>query len=450
MDIPQLSADQYAIQWPEPAQARFGDDEVTVEPCEIEFRNGTSQNGDLLHFTGREPFLVFRPSKDHPQRAQMIAVKLANVRQLRLTRPVELLPLPSDATGPSEIAVSTSEVQVYNVEFADGEITSGETAGYAMLPSGMFLFFLSSPNQVLRHFVPADVIAYSQVGDPIGKVLVEEHVVSEAQLKVAVDKQQEMRRLVLGDYLIEEGYITAEQLNGALEYQKNKPSLRVGEALIEMGYVTSAALQAALARQRANRGRPLGQILLDMGLVDRDTLDRVQAKHNETPVISLAGFQISREAVKLISADVARRLNVLPLAIEDGALIVAVTERPSSSSLSELGLLARMRVVPVTADASEIAAKQSEAYGPAFERILDPKSIGFASAFAPTAADPVRALLESGNTFSVSEGTNAESERMLTALFEKMAKGTLGAGTLDIHIESDGTSRKTHISFKRS
>jgi hypothetical protein len=449
MDIPQLSADQYAIQWPEPAHARFGDDAVTVEPCDIEFRNGTSQSGDLLHFTGREPFLVFRPSKDHPQRAQMIAVKLANVRQLRLTRSVELLAL-EESQAQSSTELSPSEVQVYNVEFADGEITSGETVGYAKLPVGLFLFFLNSPNHVLRHFVPSDMIAYSQIGDPIGKVLVEEHLVSEAQLQVAVEKQQEMRRLVLGDYLIEEGYITAEQLNDALEYQKKKPSLRVGEALIEMGYVTSDALQAALARQRANRGRPLSQILLDMGLVDRDTLDRVQARKHETPVISLSGFRISADAVKLIPPEVAKRLNVLPLAVEDGALIVAVTEPPNSESVSELGLLARMRVVPVIADGAELAAKQTEAYGSVFERIVDPESIGFASPAGSRSTDTVKSLLESGNTFEVSEGTNAESERVLTALFEKLAKGTLGPGTLDIHIESDGTSRKTHISFKRS
>jgi hypothetical protein len=448
MDLPQLSADQYAIQWPEPAHARFEDEDVRVEPCEIEFRNGTSQSGDLLHFTGREPFLVFRTAKDHPQRGQNIAVKLANVRQLRLTRAVELLPL-LESAGQQMLAVSPSEVQVYNIEFADGEITSGETAGYVKLPVGLFLYFLNGPQHVLRHFVPADVIAYSQLGDPIGKVLVEEHVVSEAQLQVAVEKQQEMRRLVLGDYLIEEGYITAGQLEDALDYQKKKPSLRVGEALIELGYVTSDALQAALARQRANRGRPLSQILLDMGLVDRDTLDRVQAKKNETPVISLAGFRISADAVKLIAPDVAKRLNVLPLAVEDGALIVAVTEPPSNSSLSELGLLARMRVVPVTANAAEFAQKQVDTYGAAFARILDPESIGFGSASDAKHADPVKSLIEAGHTFEVREATNAESERLLTALFEKLAKGTLGPGTLDIHIESDGTSRKTHISFKR-
>jgi hypothetical protein len=345
--------------------------------------------------------------------------------------------------------VAGSAVQVYNIEFADGEITSGETAGYVKLPVGLFLYFQADSGEVMRHFVPSDAIAYSQLGDPLGKMLVEENVVSEAQLQVAVEKQQEMRRLVLGDYLIEEGYITADQLNKALEYQKAKPSLRVGEALIEMGFVTSSALQAALDKQRANRGRPLAQILIDMGLVDRDTLERVNAKKASLPEVSLSRFSISPEAVKLISADVARRLHVVPLAVEDGALIVAMSRQPDPSTMSELGLLARMGVVPVLAAEAEILTKQKEAYGAAVQRIVDPKSIGF-EANAPTQpADAVTALIDRQTPFSTLEKTDLKSERVLLALIERISSGSLPPGVLDIKIEADGVKRRTQISFRK-
>ncbi len=440
MDIPQLTAEQYVIRWPEPAHAKFDEDAAKVEPCEIELKNGTKEIGDLLHFTARDGFFIFRPHKDHAQRAQMIAVKLANLRQLRLTRGIKMTPLSKESLGQA----------VYNVEFTDGEITSGETAGYVKLPVGLFLYFQADSGEVMRHFVPSDAIAYSQLGDPLGKVLVEENVVSEAQLKVAVEKQQEMRRLVLGDYLIEEGYITAEQLNKALEYQKAKPSLRVGEALIEMGFVTSDALQAALDKQRANRGRPLAQILIDMGVVDRDTLERVNAKKASMPEVSLSRFSISPEAVKLIPADVARRLHVVPLAVEDGALIVAMALQPDSSTMSELGLLARMRVVPVLAPEAEIVAKQKEAYGVAgVPRIVDPKSIGFeASQTAPD--DAVTALVERQTPFSALEKTDLKSERVLLALIERISSGAFPAGVLDIKIEADGVKRRTQISFRKN
>ncbi len=440
MDIPQLSADQYAITWPEPAQAMFEEDSAALEPCEIELKSGAKETGDLLHFTGRDDFFIFRPHKDHAQRAQMIAVRMANVRQLRLTRAV--------AFTKQATSVPASEMMVYNIEFADGEITSGETAGYVKLPVGLFLYFKSTPGHVLRHFVPSDAIAYSQLGDPLGKALVEENVVSEEQLQVAVEKQSEMRRLVLGDYLIEEGYITAEQLNDALDYQKKKPSLRVGEALIEMGYVTSDALKTALARQRENRGRPLGQILIDMGVTDRDTLDRVHAKQTPLPSVNLSKFSSTSDAIKLIPADTARRLNVVPLAVEDGALIVAVASHPDSKAMSELGLLARMRVVPVLGSAAEIDAKQVEAYGAAPKaRVTNASSIGFGA----SANDVSAALdkLKQGSELSMTEETALKSERLVMSLIEKVASGALNPGILEIKIEADGSNRRTRISFKR-
>jgi len=447
MSIPQLSADQYSIQWPEPAHARGDDTPARAEACEIEFKNGTKEHGDLLHFTGRDDYFIFRPHKGHEHRSQMIAVRLANVRQVRLTTPITLIPLDDNTLGQPGTMFAPAEVQVYNVEFQDGEITSGETLGHVKLPTGLFLFLQNPKGGTLRQFIPNSAIAYFQVGDPIGKLLVEENVVSEAQLKVAVEKQQAMRRLVLGDYLIEEGYITSEQLEAALTFQKAKPSLRLGEALIEMGSLTIEALQSALARQRANRGRPLGQILVDMGVVDPETLRKMHARKIGVPFVNLSKFKISPDALKLISADVARRLNVLPLAVEDGALIFATPHQPESATTSELGLLVRMRVVPVIASADEIIAKQNDAYGtPSKERIADPALIRFSQ----PAADEVEGItvIESGELLDVTEEVGLESERVLLMVIQRIVTGAIRGGTLDIHIESEGATRRTRITFR--
>jgi hypothetical protein len=447
MSVPHLSADQYAIQWPEPAHAKTDEAPAKAEACEIEFKNGSTQHGDVLHFTGRDDYFIFRPHKGHEHRSQMIAVRLAKVRQLRLTRPIHLTPINDDTVGQPGTLFAPAEVQIYNVEFQDGEITSGETLGHVLLPTGLFLFLQGAGHTALRQFIPNSSIAYVQVGDPIGKVLVEENVVSEEQLKVAVEKQQAMRRLVLGDYLIEEGFITSAQLDAALELQKAKPSLRLGEALIEQGSLTIEALQTALARQRANRGRPLGQILVDMGVVDAETLRKMHARKLGMPFVNLSKFQISEEALKLVPADVARRLNIVPLAVEDGALIFATPHQPENATTSELGLLARMRVVPVIAAGDEIIAKQHEAYGaPGTERIADPASIRFAAGASTPVSDT--AVIEHGELLDVTEEVGLESERTLLMIIQRIVSGAIRGGTLDIHIESEGTTRRTRITFR--
>lgn len=457
MQVPQVAQADFAIHWPEPPHVKFKDTPEIEEPCEIEFRNGAKENGHLLHFTGRDPFFIFRPHRSHSLHNEKIVVKLANVRQMRLTRPVAMTPIDGMSLGQSDAIFAPTEIQVYNVEFHDGEITSGETAGYVKLATGLFMYFQSDPGHLMRVYIPEGSIAYFQIGDPIGKLLVEENVVSEAQLAVAVEKQQEMRRLVLGDYLIEQGYIVPEQLDEALAYQKVKPSLRLGEALIELGHLSADALQAALARQRANRGRPLGQILVDMGVLDPDTLKKVHAKKLGLPFVSLTNFKSNQDALDLIPAATARRLRVVPLAVEDGALIVAIPGQPDPTTISELGLLARMRIVPVIASADQIRAQQFQFYGETIETIeapiADPSSIQFAhGTFSEPSAEPSPAferLVNRGEALELTETATLESEKVLIEVIARMVAGSLAGGELHLRIESEGSTRRTQIRFRK-
>jgi hypothetical protein len=452
MESLQVSKEEYAVHWPEPPHLKFVGAANGNEPAEIEFRNGKKETGNVLHFNAREDYLIFTLHAAHALKGERIVVKLANVKQVRLTDTVAVAPTAADQAG-------ATDVQVYNVEFDDGEITSGETSGYVRLPSGLFLYFQSAGNRLMRAFIPEGAISYCQIGDPIAKLLVEENVVSEEQMKVAVEKQSEMRKLVLGDYLIEQGYITSDQLNQALEYQKQRPKLRLGEALIEMGVLTSEALQSALERQRANRGRPLSQILMDMGALDANTLKKVHAKQLGLPFVSLSNVKIDPEALKLIPASSAHRLQVLPLAVEDGALIVAMDGQPNPDTLSELGLVARMRVVPVIASGEEIRTKQREAYGSALperEMIADPSSIRFATTGTPghdgpvTAGDSVQELFAQGSTIDLVDADSSHSDRVLAQVVNRLLSSALRGGELHIDVETSNGTRRTQIRFRNS
>ena len=371
--------DSLTIHWPEPAHLRLDTKDGEAEPCEIQFDDGTVEVGDLLRFTGRDEHLVFRPHSGHPRYPSKIVVRNARFKRLKLLDLVEVHPIEASVFGVAVEPIDPQQMHVYNVEFTDHEIESGDTAGFVHNQIGLFLYFGRPGNKVERIFVPKTAIAYFQAGEPIGRLLLEENAVSEEQLAAAVEKQQEMRKLVLGDYLIEEGLISAGQLEGALAHQRTKPSLRLGEALIEMGAIQPEALQIVLARQRANRGRPLGQILVDMGIVDADTLNKIHAKKTGRHFVSLANFAPSDEAILAISGSSARRLGIVPLSVEHGDLIVA-SERPlDSGALNELTLLSKMRVVQVQAPGQEIEARRTEAYGSKADddAVSDPSMIRF-------------------------------------------------------------------------
>ena len=451
MDQPLLPLkDKLTVHWPEPAHLRLMPGEVLPEPCEIQFRNGSIEAGELVRFTGRDDHFVFRPKVGHPRHPSKILVGTAKVKRLRLTQSVAMKPHDLQFAQ-SDAVFAPSQVQVYNVEFADGEIDSGETAGFVKTQIGLFLYFRKSEDRLERVFIPADAIAYFQAGDPIGRVLVEENVVSEAQLQEAVEKQQEMRKLVLGDYLIDEGLITSQQLEAALVHQKQKPSLRLGEALIELGAVTPDALQTALARQRANRGRPLGQILVDMGVLDPETLKKVHAKKAGLPFVSLGNFKVSGDAARLISAATARRLRVMPLAVEDGGLIVASEEPPDSATLNELTLLSRLRVVPVVASGDEIRARQTEFYGASQDDapLSDPSALRFAGIEEIEVTEPVDdEALASVDGIEFIEAQEDDFDPQLRRTLERVLDAAQHGGALSVRVESLGGTRTTRIRYR--
>ena len=453
-----LMKDKLTVHWPEPAHMRLEASEVLPEPCEIQFRNGATETGELLRFTGRDDHFVFRPRVGHPRHLSKIIVGLAQVKRLRLTKHIAMKPLEDGAFAQSDAVFAPSQIQVYNVEFADGEIDSGETAGYVKTQIGLFLYFRKAGELFERVFVPHGVIAYFQAGDPIGRLLVEENVVSEAQLKEAVEKQQEMRKLVLGDYLIEEGLITSEQLDAALVVQRNKPSLRLGEALIELGAVTPDALQTVLARQRANRGRPLGQILVDMGVLDPETLKKVHAKKLGLPFVSLALFKVNGEAARLVSATTARRLSIMPLAVENGELIVAVENPPDSATINELTLITRLRVVPVIALGDEIRASQREFYGMSDDDaadaapLSDPSALRFAGVEEIEVAEPVddEALASVDGVEFVEPVHDGITDPQVRRTLDRALDAAQSGGTLDVHVESKDGMRTTRIRYRRA
>jgi len=104
-----------------------------------------------------------------------------------------------------------------------------------------------------------------------------------------------MERKLLGEFLIEEGLLTPAQLNVALREQKRTGEL-LGRTLRRLGFVTEEAVMRALAAQA--------------GL----------------PYTNLKNMLVDSSAVRTIPLEVAKKHKVLPLGIIDGTLTVAVSD----------------------------------------------------------------------------------------------------------------------------
>ena len=90
--------------------------------------------------------------------------------------------------------------------------------------------------------------------------------------------------------------------------------LKLGEILVDAGAVARHSLEAALEEQKISKLR-LGEILQKNGCISESQLTDALGKQLNLPLISLAKYKPSPEAMKIIPEAVAQRLEIVPLAI---------------------------------------------------------------------------------------------------------------------------------------
>jgi len=138
------------------------------------------------------------------------------------------------------------------------------------------------------------------------------------------DKQVE-RKPLLGQILVEQGYILPEQLEMALKEQ-TATNLRIGEILVKNGWVTEKDLAEAISKQ------------------------------TKYPFVSLSMFRPMQEAIETIPESMARRLEVVPLSIDENAnkLTVAISDPFNILALDEIRMITGMDLDIMIATLSDI------------------------------------------------------------------------------------------------
>jgi len=138
------------------------------------------------------------------------------------------------------------------------------------------------------------------------------------------DKQVE-RKSLLGQILVEQGYVLPEQLEMALKEQ-TATNLRIGEILVKNGWVTEKDLAEAISRQ------------------------------TKYPFVSLSMFRPMQEAIDVIPESMARRLQVVPLSIDENAnkLTIAVSDPFNILALDEIRMITGMDLDIMIATLSDI------------------------------------------------------------------------------------------------
>ena len=147
----------------------------------------------------------------------------------------------------------------------------------------------------------------------------------------------------------------------------------VGSLLVERGLLSPEAFERAQSEQRRT-GEFLGAVLTRLGLLSSERWLPVLAEQAGVPYVRLAETRIAPETLAKVSPKFASHYQLMPVALADGVLQVAVADPFDVQMLDELKLLLGCEVRPALADPAEIREAIQRHYGigaSAVERLLD-------------------------------------------------------------------------------
>ena len=440
--------------WPCPPYAAYPQPEVLkgAEACEILGLNNSRSMGQLVALDAGDRIVRINV----PPARNSMPLKFSQFRAVKLMRPMTVAPRDEqDRLAP--LSVDQRPRSNFRVVFNGGDELKGVTIGYQHDKLGLFLFppLSEADDSVRRVFIPREVLANFEVGERLGELLLKDALVTPEQLAAAAVEQTGLRQKRVGDILVEQQIVTAEQLLQAIEQQSRMPMVRIGEALLALELVTPEQLEQALVQQRDDRSVPLGELLVRRGIISRGQLQSALARKMGYPVVDVDKFAIEPDAVRKLPYAVARRLEVLPLVLRDGRLIVAMEDPTRREAIDEVEFITQLKVVPTLTRLGTLQfaiPTTFDRYGAEALPQGNDSLPDFQPDFALDTSNKLIESLERDSSERVSredDSTIEQSDNSLVRLINSMIIEAHNQGVSDIHVETHPGREKLKIRFRR-
>jgi type IV pilus assembly protein PilB len=131
--------------------------------------------------------------------------------------------------------------------------------------------------------------------------------------------------------------------------------------LIAEGLLTEAQLDAAIVEQ-AETGKPLGRLLIEQGIITEAELVRTLANQVGLEFIDLSDRVVDPSVASMVSESLARRYQAIPVAFEDGRLLVAMADPSNVFAVDDIKAMTGSEVKTVVATASQIIEAIDQLY----------------------------------------------------------------------------------------
>jgi len=195
---------------------------------------------------------------------------------------------------------------------------------------------------------------------------------------------------------------------------------QVWDVLLSQGKLTEEQIQRALEIQKTDR-RELGRVLVSLGYIGNRDLAQAQARRLRIDYLELTENDVDRGTLGLVEQKVLRRYGAVPLRVQDGRLVVAMSDPTNIYALEDLRMISGRPVAPVVASEEDIRRVQARLFA------ITEEVSEFLEEAGREATD--------GDLDEIALGEHAPDEAPIIRLVGSILQQAVGNGASDIHVE---------------
>ncbi len=185
---------------------------------------------------------------------------------------------------------------------------------------------LSSLNNVTKK-LESKIHEAESSSNKIGQILLSKGIISESDLKVAMDMKKRAPDKYLGQILCEIGLPQSKIMQGLYYSNKRK---KLGEIFVELDILTREQLNDVLDQQKQQKyfgvHKNLGTLLAKSKMISEKDYVHALSAHFSMPIVSLKGYTVSRTLQKAIGEQYALKNRIVVLNNSARKVTVAIAD----------------------------------------------------------------------------------------------------------------------------
>ncbi len=260
-----------------------------------------------------------------------------------------------------------SAVPLEDVQTVTGDSFTIITQGLEVYPGGFYGLPVNADPPCGRIFFTNCGVRLRSQRRPLGEILVQYCLLPRTEVDNALQEQQALRQRRAGEVIAEHSRISLDKVEETLRAAETNPTLprnaRVGDILVDAGLVTREEVETAMSVQQEGRKKKIGELLIERGLISEAQLLSALATKFGLRFIDLENQIPSLEALSILPHDLASHLQVVPLQLRRGTLVVA-TAQPNDPTIGDSLRFTTNRPVELVVARSRQISEAIERYYP--------------------------------------------------------------------------------------